>query len=272
MAQYVPHYENWQTIAKWRKAATVTFYFGFVLSVLTALKDYPVISQMLAEHPVQAHFLSLLLNSLTILTLFAYLFVDIVVEYYLSPAAEEKRKADFLDNAFGTTLLAKNSIDYYTNDDLSPGLYKAAVNLFENSFFTYRVTEAMTQKKGTSVGIVFVVVVLMALLGLSDQPLALPFLQLFFSSYIALDFVKFWQLRTKSKRIYDGWHDLFRTTSINQNPAEQTPEILRYWLMYETTLARLQVGLDSAVFDQLNDELSREWQLIKNKLHIKSNP
>lgn len=268
MAVYVPHYEDWRTVAKWRKWADISFYVGVVLSMLAALKGYNFVNNVLLEWPLTAFWLYGLINHMAILSLIIYPAIDVYIEYYLSPAAEEKRKADFLDNAFGTHILSQNSIGYYTNESISPGMYKAAVNLFENSFFTHRVTDAMLMRKTFPLLIVVFVVVILAISGWGEQPLALPVLQLFFSSVIVIDFVKFWLLRNRTKDIYEGWCSLFRTSAIISNPSSQIPEIMRYWLMYETTLSRLQIGLDDGIFEELNPELSKEWQIIKYNLGI----
>ena len=269
MAQYVPHYKDWQTVEKWRSAASVAFYAGVILSLLIAAKEYDIFNQLKISYPTLMRFVDKTISVLTVVTLIAYPVLDTYIEFWVAPSAEEKRKADFLDNTFGTHLLVANSVGYYTNDTLSPGLYKAAVNQFENAFFTHRVTEAMTTRKLIPLVLVLLVVIVMAVFGWGEQPLAIPMLQLLFSSAIAIDFIKYWLLRNRTKNIYEGWCSLFRTSTINQNPTSQTPEILRYWLMYETTLSRLQIGLDSKTFDKLNPSLSSEWQVIKSNLGIR---
>lgn len=268
MAEFVPHSVNWQTVEKYRKMASVVFYIGVALSLLAALKEYTVFHRVLFDHPATSQWISTLINAVTILSLIIYPILDAYIEYGLAPAAEDKRRDDFLDNAFGSRFSEKNSIGYYTNEAINPGFYKAAVNLFENSFFTYRVTDAMLVKKIIPVVLVLGIVVLLAIPGWGQQPLALPVLQLFFSSAIIIDFIKFWLLRSHTKKNYERWRDLFRTAVITKNSASQTPEILRYWLLYETTLARLQMGLDSKIFNDLNSQLSQEWEMTKSKLNI----
>lgn len=266
MAQYVPHYEDFKTLKKWKSVTTLFFYLNLIFPLVVGFKPH-LARIFVLDNGVWTVIYSIL-DIITFISLVGYAVIDTYIEYFIVPAVEEKRKADFLDNAFGTHILAVNSVGYYTNDDIDQGVYKAAVNLFENSLFTYRVAQAMLFKRLIPVVVVLIGVIILAEVGWYDQPLAIPMLQFFFSSIIALDFVKYLILFGRSKRIYEGWHNLFRTTNINQNHSSQIPEILRYWLTYESMLARLQVSLDDETFDKLNDELSEEWERIKNNLNI----
>ncbi|RYC72050.1 hypothetical protein [Spirosoma sordidisoli] len=259
MAKYVPHYEDFKSLETWRKFALSLFYMNTLLPILILVIPNTDNYSIFRNIVIVVTFISLILYSI----------LDVYIEYFIVPGVEEKRKADFLDNAFGTHILSRNSVDYYTNDNIGIGIYKAAVNLFENSLFTFRVSKAMLPKKIIPLVLVLAVVIILAIFGWKDQPIALPALQLLFSTVVAVDFIKYIILHNKSKAIYEGWNNLFRTTNINEDHVSQIPEIMRYWLIYESMLSRLQVPLDVPVFQSLNEELSLEWEEIKSNLHIK---
>ena len=206
----------------------------------------------------------------TFISLIAYTLCELLIDYWLVPSAEDKRRADFLDNAFGTHFIPSNSVDYYTNDFIQPGMYKAAVNLFENSLFTYRISERMAIKKTVWTLIIALIVLILGFYGFDDQPLGIPVLQLLFSSVAIIDLVKFWYMRQRMQKLYDGWYNLFHNYIGEKDTVKFTANVLRYWQLQETTLARTQVGLDGKLFNKLNSTLSEEWNVIKEKLKIKS--
>jgi hypothetical protein len=69
--------------------------------------------------------------------------LEIVVEYIIVPQADSKRRDDFIDNSFGSTFSTNASVGYFDTDEIRPGLYKAASNLFENCFFNYILVKAV---------------------------------------------------------------------------------------------------------------------------------
>src|SRR5690606_3146198 len=73
-----------------------------------------------------------ILNSLICLFSVAYFLSDIISNY-LFQLAEAKRRDDFFDNSLKTNYSEVNSNEYFTNDDISPGIKKMGINCFENS-------------------------------------------------------------------------------------------------------------------------------------------
>ncbi|WP_394900163.1 hypothetical protein, partial [Clostridium butyricum] len=71
------------------------------------------------------------------LSIFSLIFLSILryTREYYQEKGEAIRRADLIDNSFGTKLSIKSSLDYYSNDDVNNSLYKILINIFENCFF-----------------------------------------------------------------------------------------------------------------------------------------
>jgi hypothetical protein len=125
MAEYAPQYNLFRTISRLASVSQFVFWTIFVFSIV------PVIFKEFCE----AQNLINLINVLNIIGISLFFILEVISEYILIPQADSKRRDDFIDNSFGSFFSPNNSVGYYDNDEVNKGLYKAAVNLFENCFF-----------------------------------------------------------------------------------------------------------------------------------------
>lgn len=204
-------------------------------------------------------------NIISILVFFA---LEIIVEFILFPQSEQKRRDDFIDNSFGSTFSTANSVDYYTNENIGIGLFKAASNLFENSFFTYSLVKALTLKKIIFPSFVLVSVWVMAYIGFSKVPFALSALQFLFSANVLGNLIKHLILLNKMSVIHDGWITTFQLSNFKTQVLDYQSHIYRNWLNYEAILSRIQPEIPDRFFRKHNDRLSREWEQMKTRYSI----
>lgn len=134
MAQFAPHYATFTTINRIRAFSNFLFWAIFVLSLLDLVlpHDKPeLLSTKIFE-------IGQIVN---IIFLISFFFSEGIVDLILVPISDNKRRDDFLDNSIGSNLSLRQSVAYYDNDEVTQGLYKVAVNLFENCFFTHSLTK-----------------------------------------------------------------------------------------------------------------------------------
>ena len=126
MADFSPQEKLFNTIN--RISAFIQFIFWTILVFSVA----PIVFKEFCEknNLVNA------INILNIIGITLFFMLEIIIEYILTPQADSKRRDDFIDNSFGSKFSPNNSKGYYDNDEVNSGLYKAAVNLFENCFFS----------------------------------------------------------------------------------------------------------------------------------------
>jgi len=258
MALIAPQYNDHKFINKLRLINTRIFYLIFGCSLLPIVIQYfPAVSRF-----------ATIVNIVNITSLIAYFALDFIIEYHLYPLAEDARKVDFIDNSWGTKNSLQNSVLYYDNDELKYGLYKMASNLFQNVFFSYNVSRAMRKSK-YGLNIMFTIIILIiACYGFNNVPIAIPLLQVVFSSVILGDLLKHIVLINRLKQVLEKWQGLFQDEEFKDNPDKYRAQVYSIWLYYESTLARTQVSLSEAKFNELNQKLTHDWFEIKKKYLI----
>ena len=177
------------------------------------------------------------------------------------PKAEKKRRYDALDNSFGSAFSLQNSKEYFTNDEVEFGINKLGVNLFQNVFYTTRLSDKMMTSYIVKSSIFGVVFFIMAIYGLKNSPIMLPIFQFLFSAVIFGDLVKFLLFHRENNRILDELIVGFQT-ELNKTT------ILKEYLDYETNISWGQILICDKLFDKYDKTLEGEWQKLKQKFNI----
>lgn len=258
MAQYAPQYNLFTIIDKIRSGITAIFWIIFILSVA------PILIKML-DLKID---LEDIINTVNIIAISLFFILEIIVEYILIPQADSKRRDDFIDNAFGSTFSPNPSVGYYDTDEVQKGLYKAACNLFENSFFSYNLVKAITIRKIILPAIVLLSVIVFAYYGFKQVPFALSLLQALFSATLLGDLIKHLILMARLHSIHDAWISLFQHQDLKSNTEKYRASIYRHWLQYEGLHSRIPAGIPDKVFKQHNPQLTQEWQDLKIRYNI----
>src|SRR5258708_3875368 len=163
MAKFAPHHSLYKIIQIIKGFSDGMFWAIFILSVLPTLatRFCPKIK------------LDDLFNVANVVCIFLFFVLDIIVDYGLMPQADSKRRDDFIDNSFGSKFSTNNSVDYFDNEEIKTGLYKAAVNLFENCFFSLSLINHVTARRIIRPSVVFVTVWVIGYFGFKTVPFGL---------------------------------------------------------------------------------------------------
>lgn len=265
MAKFTPQFNLYKIIGSLKQVSTILFWIVFTLSIvpnIISLSNIPI------DTYINTDTLKGLISIVNIIAILLFFVLDIVIDYVLLPEAEIKRRDDFIDNSFGSKFTTNNSVEYYDNEEVANGLYKAAVNQFENCFFTYSLIKALTVRKIVSPAIVLLTVWVFAYYGFRDVPVALSFLQIFFSANVLGALIKHLILLSRLSIIQEAWIGLFQEQDFKQSFLKYQAHIIRNWLRYETLHSRIQADVPKKVFDAMNPALTNEWNTIKIKYQI----
>jgi hypothetical protein len=198
------------------------------------------------------------LNS--ILAVFSVIyFFSILAHNYFFQNAEFHRKDDFTDNSLKTKLSEKKSINYFSNDNIENGVLKLGVNCFENSFFTLNILKKMASKESIKSTIILCLFILVA--AISDNRVFMTLLKMALPLSIIQKTVKILLLQQRVSKVFFDFKQIF--TDVNE--ASQPSLIINNVINYEKSLSWACITLDSKVFNQMNTELSIEWERIKNE-------
>lgn len=250
----VPHSISYETVDRLNKYANIILYVSTALSIGISLLSF-----LLLLPPLQATLI--VINSL-MACIFVYL--DNRANYIFTKA-EMKRRLDWLDNSFQTNFSGKKSQNYFTNDHLSPGLYKLSVNCFENSFHTQFIVSKMLPAIMLQTIIIVLLFIISAFIG--NSGIIRLFFELALPAVLVQRLIKAIFFSNRIADVHDRFKCLFNDL-MKHDFESKTAEALRDILEYETTLAWASTPLDSKLFFKYQDHLAEEWNLLKNEYQI----
>lgn len=197
-------------------------------------------------------------------SVFALFVVGLFLRLYLTPRAEDSRRHDFFSSACGVNLTHQQTDGYYNNNFSDP-IKRMAAQVFENSHFSKAIARRMAIRERIKVGIYALVWILCLINRRSDIGLVVAASQAVFSEQIVSKFIRVEWLRMRFERTYEIMFQLFQSS-----PAKSpfTAIALDTMSMYETAKSNAAITLSSKLFDEMNSDLSMQWEQIKTALKI----
>jgi len=258
-SRFLPYEADFELLDKWRLVEIILLYIVTMLSILI-----PIISNIYKSYILLYN----LLNFTSYVSIISYYVVNIVTEVFLCPATARLRRTDFIDNSLGSKFLGKKSENYFTNDSIRPGAYKMAVNCFENCYFTYNIGRGMSKTiilKNVFFSSVFLFA---AYVGLKENLIALPILQILLSSSFMNELIHHLNFLARLNHLLERFRWFFMeimNNKLNLNDLQHPTLLL---LEYETTLAYNKSPLSNKVYKKLEEKLSTEWEELKEYYEI----
>ena len=248
--------------ASFDEAKKYSKYSNFVLSVSTILLGMGFGIKILDE---DLSHISDFISSINSLFIIAFIVLSFLEENSFYNASIDRR-SDFVDNSFKSSLSEHRSDGYYSNESIVSGIYKMAVNGFENSFFTYNISKEITKSKWIKNSFFIIVVLIFAVFGFSGAFVLL--LQLTLPILLLQQAIRHTLLVIRINRVYENYRRLFNDLKDLGESKYKQPEIILNVLDYETILTFGAILLDSKIFDKLNPSLSGKWEVMKKEYKI----
>lgn len=257
MPQYNPYKGSFEQSKTFSKYAEITLWISTILLVIAfALEKI---------YPNWANIAELITN-INCFFIIAFAVLSFISETIFYQASIQRRE-DFIDNSFETTIAENRSEEYYTNDNIASGIYKMAVNGFENSLFTYNIANKMTSSLWLK-NILFAILILtFSVFGYNSAftlivQLTLPILLL-------QQAIKHTLFVYRIKRVLENNRRLFNDLKHYSDSKHKKPDIILNILDYETTLTYGAILLSSKIYDELNPSISAKWIKMKQEYNIK---
>lgn len=253
----VPFKASFEEAKSYDKAANI------VLWISTCILVIAFVLQSISK---ELQPISELINAINCFFIVGFAVLEFVTNYFFFEASTQKRN-DFVDNSFETAYAEENTSNYFTNDNVEKGMYKMAVNGFENSLFTYNIAKRMLKSLWMKNAIIAILFILLAVLGFNSAFVML--LQLTLPLLLIYQALKHTLFVTRIKRIFEGYRRLFQDLKDSNEKESKYPEMLLHVIEYESTLSWGSILLDSKIYDSLNPELSVKWDQIKLRYNIR---
>tara|TARA_R110000868_G_scaffold134246_1_gene346157 strand:- start:12 stop:776 length:765 start_codon:yes stop_codon:yes gene_type:complete len=254
MTKQVPHAKLYMTVSNLSNALNWLLISSTIISlIIIVLNNFNIVA-----NPNISLWLSRILALMAII-----FFILEVIQSQTYHRAELQRKNDFMDNSLETKLADANSNEYYTNDDISNGVYKMGVNCFENSFFTKNISSKMLTKQLIYTIVIWIVLWSVILTAPNNIFVEVILLALPFS--VANDLRKLYRLNKNVEMVFANFKKIFSSTK----KSKRESLIIDNVISYEKSISYSSVPLNSKIFDKWNDKLSLEWNKIKKQHKIK---
>ena len=254
MKKKVPHDKIYKIVNKLSSGLSWILIISTFISILLIIIN----NFSLNLHP----YISITLS--TILAFFAVTYFIIeIIQNHIYHRAELQRKNDFIDNSLNTKLADANSQGYFTNEEINNGIYKLGVNCFENSFFTKSITSKMLSKQMTYTIVIWLVIWLVIFSAPNGVFVEVLLLTLPFS--VLNETHKLYRLNRNVESVFLNFKKIFSSTK----KLKREFLIIDNVISYEKSLSYGSIPLDSSLFNEMNDELSIEWNEMKKNHKIK---
>jgi len=256
MSQYIPFRASFDQAKSFEKYSNIILLISTLILIINFLINsyYPKINEFAS-----------FLNNINCFFIIAYSILSFLKNFTFFDASSFRRY-DFVDNSFQTKFGEKKSKEYYTNDTVEEGIYKMAVNSFENCLFSYNISKKMTFTLWVKNIIFAIVIIGFAIFGFNNILILL--IQLTLPLFLLHDAIKLQVFVYRIKRTLENFRRLFNDLSNTSNIQQKEPEIILNVLDYETAIVSGAVLLDSKIYNQLNPELSTDWNRIKKEYSI----
>jgi hypothetical protein len=187
---------------------------------------------------------------------------------YLVPKAERMRRKQLLSDAFGTRLTHDRTSLYY-NNEYSPSVERLGASTMENAFFSKEIVAKMLVRRRWIVGFYIAAWLFAFALRHNNLELITWITQLVFSGEIVASWLKLECLSFRHERTYDQLHAHF-LHGIGGDHPRAIADVLDAFVSYESAKASAGALLSSKIFDELNPELTKRWEQIKQDLGMPS--
>lgn len=244
MARYSPQDKYFNIMKKIESIKTIVFYISIIGSVIVPLLNSKIFNSFF-----------------TIISIAVLLMLELQSDKYRHKA-QKSRRNDLLDNAFGTNFNYDRSSGYFTNDEVSEGMYKLGVDIFQNCFWSLEISNKMKVIELIKMCIGAIAILLLAIIGFANNVLSIPVLQIFLSGEFIAKYIKIAEYNSDLEVIFNELKELFDNKNKELIEKEDV-KLLKIILSYECNTSNYKIDLDTNIFRKVNQDLEVKWATIK---------
>lgn len=262
-----PHLNDFDTAKKIEKHQNKILWIATALSGLAFILNLETVKTGIGVQgwTVVANYFTKWSAILVSVMAIIYSVLEFIIQSYIA-AGGKKKRSDLIDNSLGSNLSGIKSTGYFSNSQVDDGIYKLAVNCFENSYFTATIVSNMLWKKWITTGALVIAIMLAAFSG--GLGVLNTLIQLTVTGAVLQQSIKLQWYYFKMNQIFEDFKTLFNSLNGDATPEKRSPEILKNVLNYECTHAWGGVLNETEIYTKLNPELSRNWETMKTNYNI----
>lgn len=197
----------------------------------------------------------------------ALLFILSIIFSYIQNEAELERRRGLVDNAYETNMASSTSENYYDTEDIPKGTSKLLATIHENAMYTNRISKKMLKRYLPANIILIVVLIGCFILGINRVKIFDLVLQLFLSALFLMEYLNVLFLHRATKDVEQNCRDIWETVSQRNSKAFEARTIYTV-IKYECAITRSGIILDSKIYEQMNEEIMKDWESCRKKYKI----
>lgn len=258
----VPYDVDYAVLQKLRKVEKALLYLSFIISAAVNL--------FAAFQADNSYFGRDVTSLASIITMAGYSILQIINDNVVFQSCENKRRAFFIDASLGSKLAGGVIDPNFYNPELGDGIYKLAVNGFENCFFTYSISKLMQPgviKRNIFLSVIFLI---FAYFGFRNVLFfGVIVFQMLLSTLFLADLIKLSIYVARNKQILDHYKMLFDSLKDRDFGMSDIAQALRNIMDYEANLSWSAISLDSDIYKENVEQLNSEWDAMKEQYNIR---
>ncbi|MDP1442605.1 hypothetical protein [Priestia megaterium] len=242
-----------QKVSNANKWTNLLFWFTVVCSIIILFTDrQPTINNVI--------------NIIFIVATFGYFVFSNWLSLFLLREAQNKRRIHLLSNSLGVRLDDEHTNMYYNNSE-EPSIIRLSINVFENSLFTWRVTEEMLKKERIKVLSYVLIWLLLVLIRDINLNFIAVIAQTLFTTGLLINYIKLELLRSSCCQVFNEFRQIFLNNGSSISK-EVTATLLSLVFRYETAVASMGIHLSSTTFHNINPTVTQEWERVKENVNL----
>lgn len=190
--------------------------------------------------------------------------LTLAIRLYWGPRAQDRRAEDFLSNAIGTCLTHERTNGYYNNKE-TDWIKKIGMQLLENSFFSKEIAIRMCRDERIRFLAYFVLWLIAIVNRNTPLDLIVAISQVLFTEQLFSRLFRIEWLRNRFEKVHNS---LYKTFHAKPEASAFKATVLNELVIYESTKATGAITLSSKIFDEINPQLSTEWERMKSDLKL----
>ena len=184
---------------------------------------------------------------------------------YFSNLAENERRKSLLKESFDVNTTLRETNKYYNNES-QPSIEKLGLNCYESAFFTKKVVDKMLPKNIIKISI-FTIIYIVLMIKLKNMDLLLVITQTLFSTEIIFSFIKLCYFKFQLDKVCNKFQNIFLIIGLKNKDVNVL--ILDATMDYECLKSYCKISTSSKIFFENNNQWSKEWQKLLNKIKKK---
>lgn len=186
-------------------------------------------------------------------------------EMYFSNLAENERRKSLLKESFDVNTTLRETNKYY-NNEAQPSIEKLGLNCYESALFTKKVVDKMLPRNIIKI-VIFTIIYIVLMIKLENMDLLLVITQTLFSAEIIFSFIKLCYYKFQLDKVCNKFQNIFLLIGFKNKDVNVL--ILDVTMDYECLKSYCKISTSSKIFFKNNDQWSKDWQKLLNKIKKK---